>query len=44
MNTFESANRLVSNDSLFGHNLKAFISFHRIFRTGIVRDVLRIFL
>jgi len=38
MNTYES-NRLISNNSLARHNLKAFISSHRILRTGIVRDV-----
>jgi len=38
-NTYEAANRLVSNGSLSAHNLSAFIPSYKVLRTGIVRDV-----
>ncbi|EGI58026.1 hypothetical protein G5I_13900 [Acromyrmex echinatior] len=34
-----AANNLVQNNVLAKHNLKAFISLHRIMRTGIIKDV-----
>jgi len=38
-NTYEPANRLVSNNSLTSHNLRAFILTYKILRAGIIRDV-----
>jgi len=38
-NTYEAANRLVSNNSLTSHNLRAFIPSYKVLRTGIIRDV-----
>jgi len=39
MRNQEAANRLIANDQLVLHKLKAFIPTHRVLRTGIVRDV-----
>jgi len=39
MRNQEAANRLISNDQLSAHKLKAFIPAYRVLRTGIVRDV-----
>jgi len=38
-NSYEAANRLVSNSSLFSHNLKAFIPTYKVLRARIVKDV-----
>jgi len=37
--TYETANRLVSNNSLSSHNLQAFIPSYKVLRAGIMRDV-----
>jgi len=39
MRNQEAANRLVTNEQLLIHKLKAFIPTHRVLRTGIIRDV-----
>jgi len=39
MRNQEAANRLISNEQLLQHKLKAFIPTYRVLRTGIVRDV-----
>jgi len=39
MRNQEAANRLISNEQLTQHKLKAFIPTYRVLRTGIVRDV-----
>jgi len=39
MRTLDSANRLISNEQLSVHKLKAFIPLHKVLRTGIIRDV-----
>jgi len=39
MKTFDSANRLISNEQLLLHKLKAFIPLHKVLRTGTLRDV-----
>jgi len=39
LNSYESANRLVNNNSLAASNLKAFISSYRVLHSSIVRDV-----
>jgi len=39
--TYEAANRLVSNNSLTSHNLRAFIPSYKVLRADIIRDVLQ---
>jgi len=39
LKSFDSANKLALDGSLVSHNLKAFVPFHRILRTGIVGDI-----
>jgi len=41
LNSYESANRLVNNNSLTASNLKAFIPSYRVLHSGIVRDILQ---
>jgi len=39
MRSLDSANRLISNEQLSVHKLKAFIPLHRVLRASILRDV-----